>query len=506
MSERELPPGWGWAALEQLSKNIVDCLHSTPKFTQTGKLCIDTTCIKPGRIIFGQARFVSEETYNERVRRLIPEGGDILFAREGTIGTAVVVPEGVDLCLGQRMMMFRPENFVASKYFMWAMMSPLFEQQWKPKVIGTTSPHVNIADLRVMTLPLPPLPEQHRIVAEIEKQFTRLDAGIAALKRVRANLRRYRAAVLKAACEGRLVPTEAELARAEGRDYEPADHLLQRILTERRKKWAEDLRAKGKDPKAAKYQEPAAPVTEDLPELPEGWVWASAEQLSDETRAITYGVIKLGKPVEDGVPTLRSSNVRHLHLDLNNVKLISHEIAKNYKRTFLDGGEVLVTVRGTLGGVVTVPQECKGFNISREVAMIALVEPRLGPVVSLFIGSNVIQNWLLQRIKGIAYVGINIETLKQTPVPLPPVAEQQRIVAEVERRLSVVEELEATVEASLKRAERLRQAIVKRAFEGRLAPQDPNDEPASKLLERIKRERGKAAGKKNAKQLPLPEV
>ncbi len=98
-----------------------------------------------------------------------------------------------------------------------------------------------------------PLPEQHRIVAEIETQFTRLEAGVAALKRAQANLRRYKAAVLKAACEGRLVPTEAELARAEGRDYEPADVLLQRILAERRAKWEAENPGK-------RYKEPAAPT------------------------------------------------------------------------------------------------------------------------------------------------------------------------------------------------------------------------------------------------------
>ena len=93
------------------------------------------------------------------------------------------------------------------------------------------------AVLRCKPIPLAPLPEQHRIVAEIETQFTRLEAGVAALKRAQANLRRYKASVLKAACEGRLVPTEAELARAEGRDYEPADVLLERILAERRARW-----------------------------------------------------------------------------------------------------------------------------------------------------------------------------------------------------------------------------------------------------------------------------
>ena len=109
-------------------------------------------------------------------------------------------------------------------------------------------------------IPLPPLPEQRRIVAEIEKQFTRLDAGVAALKRVQANLKRYRASVLKAACEGRLAPQDPA--------DEPADRLLARILAERRAKWEAEHPGK-------KYVEPAAPVTDGLPELPVGWCWAT---------------------------------------------------------------------------------------------------------------------------------------------------------------------------------------------------------------------------------------
>ena len=119
-------------------------------------------------------------------------------------------------------------------------------------------------------LPLAPLPEQHRIVAEIEKQFSRLDASVAALKRAQVNLKRYRSSVLKTACEGKLVPTEAQLARDEGREYEPADRLLDRILAERRVQWASQPKRRGK------YKEPAAPDTSALPELPEGWVWARA--------------------------------------------------------------------------------------------------------------------------------------------------------------------------------------------------------------------------------------
>ena len=260
------------------------------------------------------------------------------------------------------------------------------------------------------------LPEQRRIVAEIEKQFTRLEAGVAALRRVQANLKRYRAAVLKAACEGRLVPAETELvgrlpsagvgrvpsrgdrAKAKGNagsgdpayndaPFETGEALLARILTERRQNW----QGRGQ------YKEPAAPDTTSLQKLPEGWTWATAEQLTDENRSITYGVIKLGAPVADGVHVLRSSDVRHLRLDLEDVKRVSPDIAGEYRRTFLKGGEVLITVRGTLGGVVVAPAECAGFNISREVAMLAMVEPAVAKIAAIFIGSAPLQRWLLQR-------------------------------------------------------------------------------------------------------------
>src|SRR5205823_6903978 len=130
----------------------------------------------------------------------------------------------------------------------------------------------NLSIIKKTFFPLAPLAEQQRIVAEIEKQFTRLDAAVASLKRVQAQLKRYRAAVLKAACEGHLVPTEAELARAEGRDYEPADGLLARIFQERRQCWEAAHLAKmaGKGIRLAdekckpKYQEPIAPKTNEL--------------------------------------------------------------------------------------------------------------------------------------------------------------------------------------------------------------------------------------------------
>jgi type I restriction enzyme S subunit len=169
---------------------------------------------------------------------------------------------------------------------------------------------------RQLIIPVAPLDEQQRIVAEIEKQFTRLDAGVASLKRVQTALKRYRASVLKAACEGRLVPTEAELARKENRSYETGEQLLQRILKERRENW----NGKGK------YKEPAAPILSELPLSPAGWTWASAEQISS---VITDGEHITPKRSGSGVLLLSARNILNGRLSLDDV---DHVPQSEYER------------------------------------------------------------------------------------------------------------------------------------------------------------------------------
>ncbi|MCB0166000.1 MAG: restriction endonuclease subunit S [Anaerolineae bacterium] len=482
MSERTLPTNWTWTTIGEVADTTSG---GTPSRKRPDYYGGSIPWIKSGELrdgfINSVDEFITEEALKNSSAKIFPEGTAVVALYGATVGRTGIL--GLDAATNQAVCAIFPrQNAFTAKFITYWL-----KYQRKDLIdlsVGGAQPNISQGIIKSYPVPLPPLAEQHRIVAEIEKQLTRLDAGVAALQRAQTRLQRYKAAVLKAACEGRLV--------AQDPTDEPAAVLLDRILTERREQW----NGKGK------YKEPQPPDIDDLPELPDGWVWASAEQLSDEMRSITYGVIKLGKAVEDGVPTLRSSDVRHLRLELDHVKQISREIADNYQRTYLNGGEILVTVRGTLGGVVVAPKSCKGFNISREVAMIALIEPLIGPAIAYFIGSKPIQNWLLRRTRGIAYTGINIATLKETPIPLPPLAEQQRIVAEVERRLSVVEGVEATLAANLKRAERLRQSILKQAFEGRLVAQDPADEPASLLLERIRA--AKAGGQKQ--QLGLPEV
>ena len=249
------------------------------------------------------------------------EKNDILIARlPDPLGRACLVPfdrnkryvTAVDVCI------VRPNtNYVHNTYLLYTINSPIFRVEVDKYKSGSTRKRISKKNLSKIEIPIPPLPEQRAIVAKIEQLFSDLDNGIASLKKAQEQLKRYRQSVLKAACEGRLVPTEARLARAEGRDYEPADVLLARILKERREKW----NGKGK------YKEPAAPDTNRLPELPGGWCLANVGQMTDSMKNGIY------KPkefyAEDGFACLRMYNIdqgKIVWKDIKRMNLTKEEI------------------------------------------------------------------------------------------------------------------------------------------------------------------------------------
>lgn len=323
---------------------------------------------------------------------------------------------------------------------------------------GTAQPFVVVRKTFERPFPLPPLDEQQRIVADIEKQFTRLEAAVASLKRVQAALKRYRASVLKAACEGRLVPTEAELARRESRSYEPATTLLTRILEERRLKWG----AKGR------YKEPAPAKTDGLPQLPEGYLRASFGQLCRVQGGFAF---KSTDYRSEGVALVRISNLvsGRVALDSDTARL-PPEYAARFSDFALNKGDTLIAMSGATTGKMATMESEEPALLNQRVgrflpASDTLCDRRFISFLVMQIGRKV-----LTDAYGAAQPNISPTEIEEMAVPLPPLAEQHRIVAEVERRLSVIEELEAAVAANLQRATRLRQSILQRAFSGKLLP------------------------------------
>jgi len=277
---------------------------------------------------------------------------------------------------------------------------------------------------------------------------------MASLKCVQTALKRYRASMLKAACEGRLVPTEAELARKENRSYETGQQLLQRILEERREEW----NGKGR------YKEAAGIELGAPPAIPEGWIFASAEAVC---RSVRDGTHDTPQYVAEGVPLITSKNLLSTGLDFEKVKLISREDHIEIgKRSGVQRGDILFAMIGTVGNPVVVTTD-REFSVKN----VGLFKANPNFIVSSYLRywlmSPQFVRWLEPKQKGTTQKFVPLGLLRSLVVALPPFPEQQRIVAELDRRFSVIEDLEAVVNASIDRSIRFRQSILSNAFQAR---------------------------------------
>jgi type I restriction enzyme, S subunit len=337
---------------------------------------------------------------------------------------------------------FRPAEGVRTKYlYYWMKSAPIPDRGY--------GRHYQF--LRQLSVPLPSEDEQDEIVAELEKQFSRLDEAVANLQRVKANLKRYKASVLKAAVEGRLVETEATRARREGRTYETGEQLLQRILEERRK-----------ESKGGAKPSNATPMREES-SLPEGWVWTTLGQCF----RVAVGATPSRKEStywNGDIPWVSSGEVQLGRIRHTEERITAAGLA-NSSTQVNPAGSVMIGMIGqgrTRGQAAILDidaannQNCAAIWVSRTE-----VPPEF------------VFSWLLSRYtetrsegSGNNQQALNKRLVEQILMPLPPLAEQARITAEVDRHLSIIREVEAEVDANLKRAQALRQATLAKAFIG----------------------------------------
>jgi type I restriction enzyme S subunit len=411
---------------------------------------------------------------------LFVKQGDFLFSRANTIelvGACVVVGTVTKrIMLSDKILRF---HFLApvENWTLYFLRSIAGRKEIEHYATGNQDSMRNIGQERIrrIQMPLAPLPEQHRIVAEIEKQFTRLDAAVANLERVKANLKRARASVLKAAVEGRLVPTEAALARAEGRDYEPASVLLEQIKAPPRpNKWNSRSEKVIAGHAALAVCNPGTP-------LPDGWQWA---QLADIARMESGHTPSRRHPEWwDGdvrwisIPDAREHHGRVIH---ETVQHTNTEGLANSAARLLPEGTVCLSRTASVGYVVIM-----GRPMATSQDFVNWIPTRAISPEWLQVVLMADKDALLRFGKGTVHTTIYFPEVLSFHVAVPPFAEQTRIVAEVERRLSVIDAVDTAAEVNLARCNRLRQSILKRAFEGKLVPQDPTDEPANELLARI---------------------
>jgi type I restriction enzyme S subunit len=467
----ELPRGWVWTSLGEIA--LEPQYGWTTSAAHTGRLrLLRTTDITHGPVHWTSVPFCKNEPAD--AEKYLLHDGDIVISRAGSVGYSYLIRKPPEAIFASYLIRFKP--LIYESYFAAFLESPLYWQFIWERSIGIALANVNASKLKQIPIPLPPLPEQHRIVAKIEELFTRLDVGVEALKKVKAQLKRYRQAVLKHAFEGKLT---AEWREAHKDQLEPASVLLERIKQDRQKT------SKGK------YKEPPPLDTSALPELPKGWVW---------TRLGEVGNIFAGY----GFPKKLQGNTTG---DLPFFKVADISSASSRGDVFLRCAmnyisiQVCNEIRATplREGTVVFPKIGEAIKLNRRaiLAQDSLVDNN----VAGFLPSDCLNNLfafyffltlkLEEHSRATTVPSVRKTDLEYIHFPLPPLPEQHRIVEEIERRFSVADQIEKIVDHSLKQAERLRQSILRRAFEGRLVPQDPNDEPAEKLLERIRQERAR---------------
>ncbi len=397
---------------------------------------------------------------------------------------------------------------------------------------GGAQPNLSQGVIKEWPINLPPLPEQHRIVAKIEELFSELDKGIENLKTARAQLKVYRQALLKHAFEGKLTAQW----RAENQDkLETADALLKRIQQERAQRYQQQIKSpslpllqRGKTTSAAsvsvspfekgglggipehpplkkggrgdlkpKAPKPLPPLTAEelaeLPELPEGWVYVRAEEIAG---FITKGTTPSKELLFDGsgeIPFIKVYNLTKTgFLDFSiDPTFVSSETHNGFlARSKVYPGDVLMNIVGPpLGKVSIVPNTYPEWNINQAIAIFRS-KTISNKLLAIYLAHEMTVRSMMKKSKATAgQFNLTLEICRETLIPLCGQEEQNEIELLIETKLSEVDQLELTITNSLQQAEALRQSILKKAFSGLLVPQDPHDEPASALLARIKAER-----------------
>ncbi len=433
--------------------------------------------------------------------------GDVIMAKITPCmenGKTTVVPElPGSVCFGStEFHVMRPENGVEARWIAnFLLQHEVRRAAQRAMGGGVGQMRVPSAFLETAEIPLPPTAEQLRIADALDELLSDLDAGVAGIERVLAKLGQYRAAVLKAAVQGALTADW----RKKHRKVEPASALHTRILAERRRRWEEDQLRKfkeaGKEPPKnwkARFQELAAPDTTDLPPLPEGWCWATVEQLAaHDANAITDGPfgskLKTEHYCETGPRVIRLQNIKDGYFadEKAHIPQTRFEELKKHK---IEAGDIVIAglsdsppraciIPATVGPAI-VKADCIRFKPHQSVSPTCL---------NFFLNSAPTRGRMKIVVHGVGRPRLNLGEIKAIVLPLPPPDEQDEIAETVEDQLSVLDHLEADLEAKLKSAQALRQSILRHAFTGQLVPQDPKDEPAAELLKRIAAERGARA-------------
>lgn len=452
-----LPDGWRWETLEKVAEIGSRQLH--PKREperEFNYVALENVEAGTGRLIGFSPTPGSQIASN----KYIFTDEHVLYGKLRPYLRKALLPEfeGVS---ATDLLPLKPDPAVIDRRFLWRwLLSPHILEYVVARQTGVKMPRLRKGDLAGMPVPVPPLPDQHRLVEKLERLLSQSRTAREALDRIPPLMKTFRQSVLAKAFRGELTDRNP--------NDEPASVLLERIREERRKKWEEDLRARGRDPRKAKYVEPETPDTSGLPVLPEGWAWASVGQVGEVVGGIQKTPARA--PKKNAYPYLRVANVRRGRLDLEEVHQFELREGELDKWRLLLGDVLVVEGNGSLSEI----GRCAlwGGEMPDCVHQNHIIRVRLGSEVTPsylhhHLNSAEGQHSMAQVASSSSGLyTLSVSKVKWVLVPLAPIAEQRRITARLEELLVKSEFIDRATTKALRRAGVVEQAVLGRAFAG----------------------------------------
>ena len=422
-----LPNGWTWTILEEISEIILGQSPPSSTYNTNG----EGLPFYQGKLEFGKL-YPTPRKWCTQPKK-IAEKGDVFISIRAPVGPTNICPE--KSAVGRGLAAIRGLSGIQPFFILYLMRT--FANEIASRGTGTTFDAITGNQLKTFEIPLPPIAEQHRIVAKLETLFAQLDAAVDSLKEAHAQLQRYRRSILKAAFEGQLT-----------------------------REWREEHSDSWKSMLLSEF------ITLESGSRPRGGVRGSLE----------------------GIPSLGGEHLNDEgSFTFKKIRYIPEEFFESLNNGRIYPNDILVVKDGATTGKTSFVGE--DFPYERAAVNEHVFIVRVDPEVTFpnfafhYLFSKEGQEQILSDFRGATVGGISRNFPLKVNVPIPPLTEQEQIVSKLERHLSVADEIEATIKSELKRSERLRQSILKHAFSGKLVPQDPNDEPASVLLEKIQEEK-----------------
>jgi type I restriction enzyme, S subunit len=499
-----LPAGWAKAKLPLLigaggEFTDGDWVESKDQDPKGDVRLVQLADVGDGKYIDKSARFLTSKKAAELKCTYLREG-DVLIARmPDPLGRACIFPGDlkpsvtvVDVCIVRS-----GATGVDHRWLMHAINAPATRSAIQRLASGTTRSRISRSNLAAVDLPIPPVNEQRRIVAKLEAVLARSRRAKEALDAIPDLLERFRKSVLTAAFRGDLTRDW----RQKNPEVEPASVLLDRIRADRRCRWEQAeldrMRSKGKVPADGRWKERYEKAEETdvgaLPKLPDDWTWAALGELVSDS---FYGPrFSASEYTPDGIPTIRTTDMNSRgqieFADPPRVNLRSDRLAE----FGLQHDDLLVTRTGSIGRCALYDAALGPALPSAYLIRFRLVVPLVrANYVLQFLLSPMAQAFMGKGTTAVTQPNINARVIQSMPVPVAPAAEQDEIVRRVNSTLAVADRLEAMVREEVALLESLERTTLGKAFRGELVRQDPSDEPAAVLLQRLRKDREQAEG------------